>query len=153
MRTMGTAVSGDLFDAMSMRPTLGRFFLAGEDRVPGRDAVIVLDHRTWTERFNADPGVLGRRVRVADIDFTVVGVTPPSFRGLSSDIWPAFYVPLAMVDRLQPGSNQIAQRDARSVEVKGFLAEGATLAQARAEIARLGAALASEHPEANRTQR
>ena len=153
MRTMGTAVSGDLFDAMGLRPALGRFFLAGEDRVPGRDAVIVLDHRTWTERFNADPGVLGRRVRVADIDFTVVGVTPPSFRGLSSDIWPAFYVPLAMVDRLQPGTNQLTQRDARSVEVKGFLAEGATLAQARAEIARLGTALASEHPEANRAQR
>lgn len=153
MRTMGTAVSGDLFDAMSLRPALGRFFRPDEDRVAGRDALVVLDHRTWTERFNADPAVLGRRVRVTDIEFTVVGVTPPAFRGLSSDIWPAFYVPLAMVDRLQPGTHQLTQRDARSVEVKGFLAEGATLAQARAEIASLGAALASEHPESNRAQR
>ena len=153
LRTLGAAVSGNLFTAMRIRPAHGRFFTGDEDRVPGRDAVVVLDHRAWTERFGADPSVIGRRVRISDVEFTVIGVTPPSFRGLALDVWPTFYVPMAMVDRVQrPSSSELTRRDLRALDVKGRLRDGATLAQAREEIARLGADLAAAHPEINRAR-
>src|SRR4029453_410567 len=45
---LGFAVSGNFFDVLELRPALGRLFLPDEDRVPGRDAVVVLSYPTWT---------------------------------------------------------------------------------------------------------
>lgn len=152
LRTIGTAVSGDMFDAMGVRPALGRFFHADEDTVPGRDAVVVLDHRTWRDRFGADPGILGRRVRITKTDFTVIGVAPESFKGLEVDVWPAFYVPLMMLREAQnPPSDELTRRDVRALDVKGRLEADATLAQARQEIAQIGSELARQHPDTNRS--
>ena len=153
LRTIGNAVSGNLFDAMGIQPALGRFFRADEDAVPGRNPVVVLDHRTWRDRFGADPAIVGRTIRITDTDFTVVGVAPASFKGLELDVWPAFYVPLAMLREAQnPPSQELTRRDIRALDVKGRLGSGVTLAQARQDVAQVGAALASEHPETNRRQ-
>ena len=148
LRTLGTAVNASLFDAMGIRPALGRFFRADEDVAPGRDAVVVLDHRTWRTRFGADPAIAGRRVRIGNTDFTVIGVAAESFRGLDFDVWPSFYVPLAMVDEVQtPKTGERTRRDIRSLDVKGRLAAGVSRAQASEEIASIGRQLAAEHPE------
>jgi predicted permease len=153
MRTLGAAVTANMFGVMGLRPALGRFFRADEDVVPGRDAVIVLDHRTWMERFAADPRVLGRRVRVGQIDFTVVGVGPAAFRGLSDDVWPAFYIPTAMIpDTMTPRSTELTRRDARGFEVKGRLRPGVMIEQANAEIASIATELARTYPDTNRGQ-
>lgn len=151
LRTLGAAVSGNLFDAMEIRPALGRFFLPDEDRVPGRDAVVVLDDRTWRMRFAADPLVLGRRVRIANADFTVIGVAPASFKGIAKDEWPAFYVPLAMIDQAQlPAPGDLTSRQVRLLRVKGRLSPGRTMAQADEEIAAIGLELARTYPDTNR---
>jgi predicted permease len=153
LRTIGTAVSGNLFEAMRIRPALGRFFRPDEDLVPGRDAVVVLDYRTWRDRFGADAAILGRRVRITNSDFTVIGVSEESFKGLDVDVWPTFYIPLAMLREVtQPPSEELTRREVRGVDVKGRLIEGATLAQARAEIMRIGDDLAKEFPDTNRSQ-
>jgi macrolide transport system ATP-binding/permease protein len=153
LRTLGTAVNASLLDAMGVRPAIGRFFRADEDVAPGRDAVVVLDHRTWRTRFGADPAIAGRRVRIANTDFTVIGVTPESFRGLDLDVWPTFYMPLAMVDEVQtPRTGERTRRDIRSLDVKGRLAPGATLEQASEEIASIGRQLAAEHPDVSRNR-
>jgi predicted permease len=152
LRTLGTAVSGNTFEAMRIRPALGRFFRPDEDMVPGRDAVVVLDHRTWREKFGADPAILGRRVRITNTDFTVIGVSEESFKGLDIDVWPTFYVPLAMVRQVQQQpSEELTRRDLRTLDVKGRLTGGATLAQAREEVARIGDDLAKEYSETNRS--
>jgi macrolide transport system ATP-binding/permease protein len=154
MRTLGAAVTANMFDVMGLRPTIGRFFRPDEDVVPGRDAVVVLDHRTWTERFAGDPQVVGRRVRIGSGDFTVVGVGPASFRGLSDDVWPAFYIPTAMIpDAMTPRSTELTRRDARGFEVKGRLRPAVTIEQANAEIATITSELARAYPETNRGQR
>jgi predicted permease len=153
LRTIGTAVSGGLFDAMSIRPALGRFFRADEDAVPGRDPVVVVDHRAWRDRFGADPAIVGRRVRIGSTDFTVIGVSPESFKGIAGDVWPTFYVPLAMLPQMQnPPSDVLTRRDIRALDVKGRLKPDVTMTQARDEIARIGRDLSTEHPEANRSQ-
>ena len=59
-RKVGMAVSGNSFDAMEVRPALGRTFGSSEDQVPGRDAVVVLDHDEWTQQFSADPAIVGQ---------------------------------------------------------------------------------------------
>ncbi|HVU36520.1 MAG TPA: ABC transporter permease [Opitutaceae bacterium] len=70
-------VSADFFPALGLRPELGRFFTADEDR-PGNH-VIVLSHATWQAQFGGDPGIIGRTVRVDGEPTTVVGVLPPEF--------------------------------------------------------------------------
>jgi len=59
--TYGLAVSANFFDVLHVRPALGRAFVPDEDRVAGRDAVIILSHETWTQQFGADANIVGRR--------------------------------------------------------------------------------------------
>ena len=143
-------VSGNYFAAMQVTPALGRVFQPNEVEVPGRDAVMVLSGAFWRTHYAADPGVLGRTARIGGIDFTIVGVMPDQFTG--ADLWiePDFYLPAMMLPRLSRGTNPLEDRGLRSFRVKGRLASGVTMEQARAEAAVLGQALAAEYPDTNR---
>jgi predicted permease len=147
-----TLVSGNFFGALSVQPRIGRVFGPAEDSVPGRDAVTVLSYRFWQRALGADPAVLGRRVRMNGIEFTVIGVAPESFSGLDPFLRPDVYVPLMMWPALtgpdQP--NPLEQRDARVLELKGRLMKTVTLEQAEADVARIGATLAELYPTTNR---
>ena len=95
-RVIGTLVSGNYFDVLGTRPVVGRFFRADEDRVPGERPVVVLSHAMWARRFNSDPDILSRPLRLNNLDFTVIGVAEEGFQGSSmigTDLW----VPMAMV--------------------------------------------------------
>src|SRR5262249_32181663 len=78
----GMLVSGNYFRVLGVEPRLGRGFRADEDRVPGRDAVIVLGPDFWRNEFGSDPSVIGRTVRLNGTDFVVIGVAPESFPGM-----------------------------------------------------------------------
>src|SRR5262245_24178969 len=93
---LGLLVSGNLFMLMGVEPTIGRTFRPEEDRVPGRDAVVVLGRTMWEKEFGSDPGVIGRRVRIKGGEFSVIGVTPPEFNGLNQYVRSDFFVPLMM---------------------------------------------------------
>src|SRR5438874_658340 len=71
-RRLGMLVSGNFFTVMAVEPQLGRTFRPDEDQVPGRDAVVVLGHDFWEQQFGGDRTILGRRVRLNGIEFTVV---------------------------------------------------------------------------------
>ena len=73
--------SHDYFDTLGVRLPLGREFSADEDARDG-PLVAVLSDRLWRTAFNADPGVLGREIRIADQIAVIVGVAPRRFRGL-----------------------------------------------------------------------
>ena len=79
---MATIVSGNFFRVLGVDPAVGRGFLPDEDAVPGRDAVTVLSYGVWQQEFAGDRSVLGRKVTIAGIDFTVVGVAPERFTGI-----------------------------------------------------------------------
>ena len=72
-------VSASFFDALRASALLGRGFVAGED-TPGRERVAVLGHALWQRQFAGDPSVVGRRVRLNDRDYDVVGVMPADVR-------------------------------------------------------------------------
>jgi hypothetical protein len=98
--SFGLAVSANLFDVLGVRPALGRTFLADEDRVAGSNAVVMLSHETWTDRFASDPAIVGREIRLTGEPFTVIGITPKEFTGLNILQPVDFYVPMAMFPAL-----------------------------------------------------
>ena len=148
-----SVVSGNFFDVLGVRPQFGRAFLPEEDRVPGRDAVVVLSHDLWAQEFGADLSILGRKIRLSGIEFTVVGIAPESFTGLNGVLKPAFYTPMMMVPRLWPDPSVLETRAERALTVKGRMKRGVTQAQAQAEISGIAANLERAYPDSNRNQR
>ena len=150
---VGMLVSDNFFGVFDVAPILGRVFAPEEARVPGRDAVVVLDYAFWTNALGADRSILNGVVWMNGIDFHVVGIAPPNFDGTEPPLRPAFYVPLAMVERLSGAStNVLEQRDVRSLIVKGRLKAGTSRQSARAELALLWSALAAQYPDVNRNR-
>lgn len=147
---LGLMVSGNFFDVLELRPALGRFFLPEEDRVPGRDPVIVLAHDTWVDQFGGDPAVVGRSVRLAGVDLTVVGVAPANFDGMHLVLPPTFYIPLAMGPPIEGSAPEtLERRDLRSLEVRGRLRPGVPFGQVREEVHLLAASLEQAYPATN----
>jgi putative ABC transport system permease protein len=150
----GMLVSGNFFRVLGVEPELGRTFRAEEDQAPGRDAVVILGHDFWEKELSADPAILGRRVLLSGIEFTVIGVAPARFTGMDQYFHPAFYVPAAMWPRFvsNPNDRPLEQRDSRQLTVKGRLKPGVTVAHAQAEMTVIGKALERTYPDTNRNR-
>jgi predicted permease len=149
----GALVSGNFFDVLGVRPDLGRGFRPDEDKVPGRDAVVVLSHVLWETEFASNPGVVGRSIFLNGLSFRVVGVAPESFTGPNAWVRADLYVPLAMQPALAGGSGQseLEMRGHRELMVLGRLKPGVRMGQAAAEAGVIGQQLAQAYPKTNRT--
>src|SRR5580658_5952878 len=73
-----TAVSADAIRNTGVRPQLGRSFLAEED-APGGPNVVLISYSLWQRRYQAEPNILGRQIRMNDENYSVIGVMPPYF--------------------------------------------------------------------------
>jgi len=153
-RKVGFAVSGNFFEAMEVRPPLGRALRRDEDEVPGRNPVVVLDHDEWRQQFASDPSIVDKRITLGGVEFTVIGVAPEGFTGIDHDVKPAFYIPIAMYTAVQNGAQPdlLTRRESRIFTVKGRLADGATMNQARQEMQQLASSLAQTYPDTNRNR-
>jgi putative ABC transport system permease protein len=152
--TMGMLVSDNLFPLMGVEPVIGRSFRAEEHQVPGRDAVVVLGHTLWETSFARDLQVLGRSVRINGVPFSVIGVAPADFTGMSQFARADFFVPLMMSPALvsDPKVGSLEARDARNLTLKGRLEPGTTQAQAQAELTAIALDLQRAYPETNRNR-
>ena len=74
-QTQGARVTANLFDVLRQRPLLGRTFVDGEDR-RGAEPVVIIGYDIWTNRFDRDPGVIGRILSINGSPATIVGVMP-----------------------------------------------------------------------------
>jgi len=151
---LGTIVSGNLFTVLGVEPELGRAFRPDEDLVPGRDAVLVLGHDFWEKDFGSDPSVLGRKLLIDGIEFTIVGVAPARFTGVDRFVESAFYVPIMMWPRLVNNlqDKPLEARDYRQLTLRGRLKADVTVSQAQAEIAAIGKNLERAYPTSNHNQ-
>ena len=149
-RVIGTQVSGNYFRVLGTQAALGRFFRDDEDQIPGERPVVVLSHAMWTKRFNSDPAILDKPLRLNNREFAVVGVAEPGFQGSSmigTDLW----VPFAMVQvvRGEANASRLAEvRGAWHVAI-GRLKPGYEIGQAQAELNTLMAAFKKAEPTAN----
>ena len=133
-----TYVSGNYFRVLGVEMERGRGFLEQEDVTGTPQAVAVISHDLWQNRFGGDPEIVGRNVRLDDIPFTVVGVTPADFTGtnpLRNDIW----TPLPARKLLRPNDPAVqawlTSSQVCCTPMAGRLAEGVTRTQAQAELA------------------
>ena len=139
--------SGNYFDVLGIQPHLGSFFHATDERGPNSAPYIVLSHTYWHNRFHDDRGVIGRVVLVNKHPFTIVGVTPPDFKGTLLFFTPDFYVPIVNQEQLD-GANFLDPRSKRWVfEVVGHLKPGVTPEQAIADLNSIGADLEKTYPQ------
>jgi predicted permease len=134
LRTTIEQVSASYFETLGVTPVRGRAFLPEEDEIPGAHAVAILAHAEW-QQFGADETILGRQVLVNGIPLTVVGIAPPSFRGLTGDA--ALWIPQAMAPLVTYDAQLTSPEHFHSVFAR--LASGVTVEQSRAEIAVAGA--------------
>jgi predicted permease len=150
--TTGWAVSANFFDVLRVRPALGRGFLPSEERATGDDAaVVVLAHEMWTQRFGADPRVVGSQIRISGLPFTIVGVTPEGFTGTNHFLPGNYYVPLAMLPAIDAAipSDLLDRRGNGALDAIGRLKPGASVERASEEAALLARALQQQHPGTN----
>lgn len=121
----GEWVETNYFDVLGVPPALGRGFRPDEDGLTNTEHPMVIGHDLWHRRFGGDASVLGRRVRVDATHFTIVGVMPVGFTGLTDPFRPAqFWV-----------SNQYNSNGRRfGMGPVGRVKPGVTVAQVRAFV-------------------
>lgn len=149
-RVWSELVSGDYFAVLGVEPLLGRVFLPEEyGDAPGAFPVAVISERLWRGRFGADPGVVGRTVRVNRQPLTVVGVTPAAFRGTHAGLAYDMWVPVSMTPQLTGASEKILTDGSRNYGTIARLGPGVRIEQARAELVALVQRATEANPEVN----
>src|SRR5437762_7216514 len=136
-------VDGAYFDTMGLRPVLGRLINAGDDG-PKASGVAVLTHRFWSTTLHADPGVVGKVIRLGSRTATVIGVLEPSVPYPSE----TELIANVVTSPHHLSATMVTGREHRMTQLFGRLAPAADLDAARAELRAIHGAIVAEHPEA-----
>jgi predicted permease len=152
-RQWGYEVSGNYFAVLGVRPALGRFISAADDRTPGAHPVVVISHKYWQRSFGGAPEVAGKEVIVNGRRYTIIGVAPQGFLGTEIASAAEFWFPLAMQAQIEVGSNWLDKRGAEILFVQGRLKPGVSAAQAQTAINLIAAQLEREYPDDNTGKR
>jgi len=126
-------VSGNYFDALRVRPALGRV-LASADESRGAAPVVVLSHGFWQRMFAADTAVLGRTLTINGAAFAIVGVAPRGFHGVRPGTEPDLFVAITMQPTIEAGPSILDDGRYWWVEMMGRLPPGTAEERARAEL-------------------
>jgi predicted permease len=143
----GGLVSPNYFDTLGLTLARGRAFTDEEGR--GAALTAVISHRIWTEHFQQRDDVVGQTLVLNGYAATIVGVAPPRFEGVwlfeRSDVW----VPIVAYARVRGAARGLEERADGPVAMLGRLAPGASLNDARSELATIAARLQAAYPESN----
>lgn len=140
-RLTGGYVAHDFFDALGVRPALGREFLP-EDDLPGVNRAVILSDSLWRSDFGANPDVINRSVRINGGAGTIIGVMPPKFNFPANEqLWVPLHAEFPVRARNDP--------TAFGVAILGKLRPGVSSDQAQAELTSYALRFAKEFPETN----
>ena len=132
-------VTVGIFDVLGVQPIIGRTFTAEDER--SRSRTLVFSEGLWETRFNRDPSIVGREVKLDGEPWRVVGVMPRSFEILGkTSMW-------AM--RPFPPNMPPQARAAYQLQVVGRMKPGVGIEAAQADLAAVASGLASEYPKFN----
>ena len=138
-RLTGLAVSSSFLEVMGTRVAIGRDFTPEEDR-PNATAVVLLDHGFWQQRFGGDTSIVGRTVRLEDVEHRVIGVLPADYESV---LRPGAVIlqPLGYIE-----TAGFACRDCRHLRAVARTRDGVPIAVAARDVESVFARLRDEYP-------
>jgi macrolide transport system ATP-binding/permease protein len=151
-RASGGIVSANYFDALGVRPILGRGFRPEEGTGRNAHPVTVISYLTWQDRYKGDPEIIGKTQYLNGVQHTIIGVAPEKFHGTFIGYSFNFWVPTSMQETFDSTGYKLEDRGARWIEAYTFLKPGVTRQQAQAELSAIAQRLENDFPETNRGQ-
>jgi predicted permease len=141
-------VSGNYFQALGIKPALGRLFADGEGEAPGSGISLVLGYSYWRERFAGDPAVVGSQVRINGVAATIVGVVGQRFQGTYANVDLNGFVPLSYLERAGNWGEGgfFHDRATPRLTVMGTLKPGVSRAAAQREAQVIASRLERQYP-------
>jgi len=133
-RGSGELVTGNYFDVLGVRPTLGRVLSPADDDVQGAHPVVVLSHSYWMRHFGGDAGVLNQAILVNNTEMTIVGVAQAGFSGIQVGQTPDIFVPSTMKGQMTPIRNGLDDWNDSFLAVLARRKPGVSMEQAQAGI-------------------
>jgi predicted permease len=149
-RAVGGMVSANYFDALGVRPFLGRGFRPEEGTGRNAHPVTVISYMTWKDRYKSDPDIIGKTQYMNGVQHTIIGVAPEKFHGTFIGYSFNFWVPTSMQETFDNTGYKLEDRGARWIEGYAFLKPGVTRQQAQAELSAIAKRLESDFPETDR---
>jgi putative ABC transport system permease protein len=137
-------VSKEFFQVLGVHPRLGREFRAEEEKPDAHAAM--LSHQLWQSAFGSAPDIVGRSITLDGESYLVAGVMPPGFS------YPIQNPPIALWTSIGEEKQFFKQRGADVLEIMGRLKQGASLANAKAEMDVIARNLAAQYPDSNKQQ-
>jgi predicted permease len=145
-RVWGYLASGNYFDALGIQPFIGRLFHPADDAAPGASPIAVLSYECWRSRFNADPSITGREIRLNNHPYSIIGVAPIGFHGVENIYFPDVWVPMSMQAEIEERP-WLEERSTKDCEVAGRLKPGVTPLQAEANLRAIASDVARQYPQ------
>src|SRR6266436_6428612 len=149
-RAAAGIVSANYFDALGVRPFLGRGFRPEEGEGRNAHPVTVISYLTWKDRYKNDPEIVGKTQYMNGVQHTIIGVAPEKFHGTFIGYSFNFWVPTSMQETFDSTGYKMEDRSARWTEGYAFLKPGVTRQQAQAELNSIAQRLENDFPETNR---
>lgn len=160
---LGEIVTGNYFQMLGIPAQIGRTLEPADDR-PEAERVLMVSDGFWRRELGGSADVIGGAIRIRGQRYTIVGVTPAWFSGMTPVVDPALWVPVVRVNEVDPagisesvasptGTSRLDRRGQRWMFMKGRLKPGASAASAQANLQILMTRLASTYPETNKDRR
>ena len=130
---LGTATSCNYFEVLNEHPARGRGFVDADCAASGENAVVVVSDQLWRDTLGGDPTLVGQRITLNRMAFTVIGVAPPGFTG-TEPIPSAFWVPVTIQKVLDAGRDRLADDNMSWLALLGRVRPGVTMEQVRADL-------------------
>jgi putative ABC transport system permease protein len=145
-----TLSTGNYFQILGIRPRVGRFLTVQDDRGPSSELPAVISAQLWSQLFNSDPHTLGQTFLMNNHLFTVVGVTPERFRGLTLRVPTDIWVPFSALQYLAPARvRELEERGNRWLNVIGRIEAPVPISRVQNNAKIIAERLAREYPESN----
>src|SRR5438445_3553155 len=149
-RAVGGMVSANYFDALGVRPILGRGFRPEEGTGRNAHPVTVISYMTWKNRYKGDTDIIGKTQYMNGVEHTIIGVAPERFHGTLIGYSFNFWVPTSMQETFDNTGYKLEDRAARWIEGYAFLKPGVTRQQGQAELSAIAKRLENDYPQTDR---
>jgi predicted permease len=144
---MSELISGNFFPMLGIEAAIGRTFLPSDDVSRGGHPVVMLGYGTWQKRYDGDPAVIGRSIRLNGREYSIIGVVPKSWTGNIRGMTPEIYGTTMMMGPLGSGEAELDNRSEFSTFLKARLAPGVSLVEAQSAVDRFAGARRQDHPD------